>query len=110
MLDVPEGKNDGCVAGVRYFSCESNFGLFVKRAQVKLDKVAESAGAKEPKVSVGAVSSAMDAADRLAAMRKRRQASEAAGQEDATNPGAVEDAPTGAGAVADAKVANSAQR
>jgi len=35
VLDAAEGKNDGSVAGVRYFSCEPNFGLFVKSAQCK---------------------------------------------------------------------------
>lgn len=29
-LDVPEGKNDGSVNGVRYFTCRPNHGLFVR--------------------------------------------------------------------------------
>ena len=29
-LDAPDGKNDGTVAGVRYFECEPNHGLFAK--------------------------------------------------------------------------------
>ena len=29
-LDVPEGKNNGCVAGVQYFECEPNHGLFTR--------------------------------------------------------------------------------
>lgn len=33
-LDQPEGKNDGSVNGVRYFDCQENHGLFVKKAQV----------------------------------------------------------------------------
>lgn len=42
ILAVPEGKNDGSVAGVRYFDCKPNFGLFVKRAQVKIDRSVET--------------------------------------------------------------------
>ena len=37
-LDKPEGKNDGSVGGEKYFDCEPNHGLFVKSAQVRLDK------------------------------------------------------------------------
>lgn len=37
-LDKPEGKNDGTVGGEKYFDCEPNHGLFVKSAQVRLDK------------------------------------------------------------------------
>lgn len=30
-LDTAEGKNDGSVAGVKYFDCKFNHGLFLKR-------------------------------------------------------------------------------
>jgi dynactin 1 len=35
-LDTPDGKNDGSVAGVRYFECAPNHGLFIKRSQVRV--------------------------------------------------------------------------
>lgn len=44
----PEGKNDGAVAGVRYFECPENCGLFVKRTQAKIDPDAP-ADSKEKK-------------------------------------------------------------
>eukprot|EP00933_Yihiella_yeosuensis_P051397 TRINITY_DN49326_c0_g1_i1.p1 TRINITY_DN49326_c0_g1~~TRINITY_DN49326_c0_g1_i1.p1 ORF type:complete len:508 (+),score=133.82 TRINITY_DN49326_c0_g1_i1:37-1560(+) len=34
-LDVPKGKNDGCVQGHRYFSCEPQHGLFVRPSSVQ---------------------------------------------------------------------------
>ncbi len=37
-LDTPDGKNDGSVGDVKYFSCEATHGLFVKPAQVRLDE------------------------------------------------------------------------
>jgi dynactin complex subunit len=54
-LDTADGKNDGSVANVRYFTCAANFGLFVKKAQIKLDKDEASsssaaARAKKPEV------------------------------------------------------------
>ena len=39
VLDEPVGKNDGTVAGVRYFQCQPNCGVFVKVE--KLIKVAD---------------------------------------------------------------------
>lgn len=38
VLDGPVGKNDGSVAGRRYFSCEANHGIFAR--QSKLSRIA----------------------------------------------------------------------
>ncbi len=34
VLEEAEGKNDGVVAGVRYFGCKPNHGLFVRPARL----------------------------------------------------------------------------
>ena len=39
-LDEPEGKNDGTVDGVTYFSCEDSFGVMVPTT--KIEKVIHS--------------------------------------------------------------------
>lgn len=39
-LDHPAGKNDGAVAGVRYFSCSDRYGLFVRPELLDLDNSA----------------------------------------------------------------------
>lgn len=36
VLDEPCGKNDGCVKGVRYFTCAENYGIFVHPHKVKI--------------------------------------------------------------------------
>lgn len=35
VLDTPVGKNDGAVAGIRYFQCQPNHGVFVKLEKLK---------------------------------------------------------------------------
>ena len=35
VLDTPEGKNNGSVAGVQYFDCEPNYGLFTRPQKLK---------------------------------------------------------------------------
>jgi len=37
-LEVAEGKNDGSVQNVRYFTCQPNFGLFVRENQISIIK------------------------------------------------------------------------
>ncbi|CAH8856258.1 unnamed protein product [Trichobilharzia szidati] len=36
ILDEPKGKNNGTVQGKRYFTCEENFGIFVRPSQLTL--------------------------------------------------------------------------
>jgi hypothetical protein len=50
VLDTPDGKNDGSVGDVRYFTCEPLHGLFVKSAQVRLDRETSipSRGERDP--------------------------------------------------------------
>ena len=48
-LNEPVGKNDGSVAGVRYFTCPSQHGLFSKKEKLEHDKEARSAPAAKPK-------------------------------------------------------------
>jgi len=37
VLDTPQGKNDGSVNGIQYFSCKPKYGIFVKADKLKLD-------------------------------------------------------------------------
>ena len=115
VLDAAEGKNDGSVAGVRYFSCEPNFGLFVKSAQCKPSQLqlpmapasapalsttpalanipaVHSASAPSPSLAADVISSDAESGasspttggaeketrDKLAALREKRRAREAA--------------------------------
>ncbi|CAM9175815.1 unnamed protein product [Discosporangium mesarthrocarpum] len=88
-LDGAEGKNDGSVNGVRYFECRDGHGLFVKKAQIRLDRSSavtpvstETAGTLGPGAVAGMTSSAPAAAglgggvrgSRLAAIRERNRA------------------------------------
>ena len=36
ILDAPEGKNDGLVNGVRYFTCEPNHGIFTRLNKLEI--------------------------------------------------------------------------
>ena len=35
-LSEPNGKHDGTVQGVKYFTCKPNYGVFVRPSQVKV--------------------------------------------------------------------------
>ncbi|GAA5932529.1 hypothetical protein JCM1841_000239 [Sporobolomyces salmonicolor] len=47
-LEAPNGKNDGSVAGKRYFSCEEGFGVFVRASMVTLLEGATGAKGDSP--------------------------------------------------------------
>eukprot|EP00903_Cladosiphon_okamuranus_P014632 g13568.t1 len=78
-LDLNEGKNNGVVNGVHYFDCREGHGLFVKKAQVRLDRSAASstttratpdAKLPSPVVPTGAAR----ASSRLQAIREKNKA------------------------------------
>jgi len=48
VLDGPIGKNDGSVAGRRYFSCEANHGIFARQSKLsRIPTDAASSGAEK---------------------------------------------------------------
>ncbi|KZS86748.1 hypothetical protein SISNIDRAFT_434236 [Sistotremastrum niveocremeum HHB9708] len=49
-LEEPKGKNDGSVAGVQYFSCRMNYGVFVRPSQVKVLAPPPTPGATRPRL------------------------------------------------------------
>ena len=42
VLDQPNGKNNGSVQGKTYFSCQDNYGLFVRPTQLTILEEAPS--------------------------------------------------------------------
>ncbi|OCH92962.1 dynactin [Obba rivulosa] len=50
-LSEPNGKNDGVVQGVKYFTCKPNHGVFVRPSQVKIIAEPEPIAAPPPAVS-----------------------------------------------------------
>uniref|UniRef100_H2XNK3 CAP-Gly domain-containing protein n=1 Tax=Ciona intestinalis TaxID=7719 RepID=H2XNK3_CIOIN len=72
-LDSAQGKNDGSVAGNRYFTCEANFGLFALRHKVKkvAKKTAQSAVKKRPTVkSPGSSASSVSSVTSIPSLRR----------------------------------------
>ena len=51
------GKNNGSVNGVEYFTCEPDFGIFVKRAQLRVDRSKRPPPVKEAAASGGSAAS-----------------------------------------------------
>jgi len=59
ILDGPVGKNDGSVAGRRYFSCEMNRGIFARQSKLSRITAEETAaGAEKSEESVATSSTA----------------------------------------------------
>ncbi|KAK6748823.1 hypothetical protein RB195_001447 [Necator americanus] len=49
ILDEPRGKNNGTVQGVQYFTCEPNYGLFIRPTQLKSESArTRTSGLKTP--------------------------------------------------------------
>ena len=54
VLQKPNGKNNGTVQGIQYFSCEPNYGVFVRPSQVKVVPMPPPVEIRQPaQVSVG---------------------------------------------------------
>eukprot|EP00752_Nemacystus_decipiens_P011881 g10535.t1 len=78
-LDLDEGKNNGVVNGVHYFDCREGHGLFVKKAQVRLDRTAAfsttTSATLDAKLSSStAPTGAARASSRLQAIREKNKA------------------------------------
>ncbi|XP_077570790.1 uncharacterized protein clip1a [Stigmatopora nigra] len=76
VLDEPIGKNDGSVAGVRYFQCEALRGIFTRpsklsrtEGEVDGNQTAPPSRATSPTLSVSSVASHVPASKSLAAKK-----------------------------------------
>ena len=61
ILDGPVGKNDGSVAGRRYFSCEQNRGIFARQSKLSRITAEETAASTEKNEETVATSSTPNA-------------------------------------------------
>ncbi|XP_077456066.1 CAP-Gly domain-containing linker protein 1 isoform X4 [Stigmatopora argus] len=89
VLDEPIGKNDGSVAGVRYFQCEALRGIFTRpsklsrtEGEVDGNQTAPPSRAASPTLSVSSVTSHVPASKSLAAKK-------ASASNSSTTPAAV---------------------
>ncbi len=69
---MADGKNDGSVGDHKYFECEPNHGLFIKRAQVRLEREAVALPVTSNLTTAFGVG-ATSATEKLAALRKKRE-------------------------------------
>lgn len=73
-LEGPEGKNDGTVSGERYFECEPLYGIFVKRAQVKLENKSSTSSTVSSSSSETSKSGALTAREKYEQLKAKRLA------------------------------------
>ncbi|XP_005806906.3 dynactin subunit 1 isoform X3 [Xiphophorus maculatus] len=55
ILDEPKGKNDGTVQGKRYFTCQENYGIFVRQSQIQLFDDGADTSPETPEPTTGRV-------------------------------------------------------
>ncbi|XP_014844931.1 PREDICTED: dynactin subunit 1 isoform X3 [Poecilia mexicana] len=55
ILDEPKGKNDGTVQGKRYFTCQENYGIFVRQSQIQLVDDGADTSPETPEPTTGRV-------------------------------------------------------
>ncbi|KAM4724131.1 dynactin subunit 1 isoform 2-T2 [Anableps anableps] len=55
ILDEPKGKNDGTVQGKRYFTCQENYGIFVRQSQIQLVDDGADTSPETPEPTTGKV-------------------------------------------------------